>query len=500
MALSIIGEDRATPETRAARHLPAIVPVLFFVAIAAAALTTRFVLLAAKSFWLDEAWSWRSANISFHEMLSITSSAQDTHPPGYFVVLHLFVNVAGNSPTALRAPSAIAGAASIVLIAFVAWRASGWFAAAAAAVLLTLNAAFLDISQEVRMYPLVSLLALASSLLLGEYLARPRVAILVGYAALASGLLYVDYSGLMVLAIHAMLITVYGAVRLRGEHRADILIGGAAGLAAAFGGWLPWLPAFMRQLPKGAPLPEVTGEVVRNVTHAAMGLNYAGALWIPLTVLLLGTGVFGVIRRLRDRRLIAVAALALVPVAQIAISVVDTPVFALRQVSPYIPALMLVAALGVDECRRFILRSTGTAGYIAGPALGVLATMLVIVMTVAMIEKYHESSREDWRGAAAEVSATNGPSYIWRRYTSVPLSYYLRGLNDIRFANGAGPEGIDVDLAQDTRPSGSQALLILSHDTPDETNALLVSFSKHFDVTPVRGANGGVRMYRLRVR
>lgn len=478
----------------------AILPALLFLATAVAAFATRFVMLADKSLWLDEAWSWRSANISFHDMLSITSSAEDTHPPGYFVILHLFVNVAGNSQTALRAPSAIAGAGCILLVAFVAWRAGGWFPAAVAAVLLTLNAAFLDITQEVRMYSLVALLALATSTLLGEYLATRRRWILVPYAALASGLLYVDYSGLMVLALHATLIGVYGLIRVRREHRIDVLAGGAAAVAAAFAGWLPWLPAFLRQLPKGAPLPEVTGEVFRNVTQAAMGLNYAGVLWAPLTILLLGTGLYSIARRLSEPRLIAVAALALVPVAQVVVSVVDTPVFALRQVSPYIPALMLVAALGVDECRKYILRSTGAISYVAAPALGVMAVVLVTVMTAAMIEKYHEASREDWRGVAAEVSATRGPSYIWRRYTTVPLSYYLRGLNDIRFANGAGPEGIDVDLAQDTRPAGSQALLILSHDTPPETKALLASFNKHFEVTTVGLASGGVRVYRLRVR
>ena len=462
------------------------------------ALTTRFVLLAAKSLWLDEAWSWRQANTSFHDMLSITSSAGDTHPPGFFVVLHLFVNVAGNSETALRAPSAIAGAASIVLLSFVAWRAGGLFLAVAAATLLTLNAAFLDISQEVRMYPFVSLLALTSSLLLGEYLSRPRASIGVAYAALACGLLYVDYSGLIVLAIQATLIAIYGAIRLRREHRADILIGGAAALAAAFGGWLPWLPAFMRQLPKGAPLPEVTADVVQNVTHAAMGLNNAGALWLPLTILLLGTGVFGVIRRLGDRRLIAVVALALVPAAQLAISIVDTPVFALRQVSPYIPALMLVAAIGGDECRRFILRSTGVTSYIAAPALAVLAPVLVIVMTVAMIDQYRAPSLENWRGAATEARATGDTTYIWRRYTDLALQYYLPPPANLRRLASSDAASVDAEFAQ--QGSTGERTLILSHETPLEAQSVLAAFRKHGTVTASGAAYPGLRLYHFQPR
>lgn len=91
------------------------------VALVALAVGTRFWHITHKSLWLDEILSWQAARVPPSEWADYVGA----HPPLYFGLLHLWVNVAGDSEAALRAPSAIAGAATIILLAFVASRVGG---------------------------------------------------------------------------------------------------------------------------------------------------------------------------------------------------------------------------------------------------------------------------------------------------------------------------------------------------------------------------------------
>ena len=467
----------------------------FFALVAIAALGTRFIRLGRKSIWLDEAWSWRSAKIPLRAMLDAT--AGDNHPPLYYAILHFVVNIAGDAEVALRAPSAIAGAATIVLLAFVAWRAGGIVLAAIAATLLTLNAAFLGISQEARMYPLVALIALAASAVLGEYLARPSRALIALYAGLAICLIYTDYSGFIVLAIHAALLAGYGVIRLRRDRRADVLVDGAVAFGVVALAFLPWLREFIEQLRKGAPLAEPNTELVRDVFRFALGLESSGVLWLPLALILLCAGAYVVARRIRDPRVVVIAALALVPLGQLIISFAVTPVFALRQVAPFIPALMFVSALGIDELRRLVMRNSAYASA-AVPALSIVTTLVAAVMAIGLVDQYRARSLEDWRGAAKEARATGDTTYIWRRYTDLAVTYYLRPPADLRRLASSDAASVDAEFA---RPgSTGESTLILSHETPLEAQSVLTAFRKHGTVTASGAAYPGLRLYHFRPR
>ena len=90
----------------------------------------------------------------------------DGHPPTYFVALLPWVNVFGTSLGSLRLPSALAGAACIWLLWLIGRRLTDEATALLAAGLLAIHGFAIYWSQMARMYTLVALLGLLSTLFL----------------------------------------------------------------------------------------------------------------------------------------------------------------------------------------------------------------------------------------------------------------------------------------------------------------------------------------------
>src|SRR3989304_5716394 len=82
------------------------------VLLAAAAL--RLWGLGHKSLWFDEAYSVYIARQALEEIPRLLR-LYDTHPPLYYVLLHLWMGVAGQSEVAVRVPSVGARLAAIGL-------------------------------------------------------------------------------------------------------------------------------------------------------------------------------------------------------------------------------------------------------------------------------------------------------------------------------------------------------------------------------------------------
>src|SRR5262245_38262550 len=86
--------------------------VLAAVLIAAGAIALRAHALDTRSFWFDEAFSWRVATFPVADMVGYV--ARDNHPPLYFLVLKLWMAVFGSSALALRLLSVLLGGATVL--------------------------------------------------------------------------------------------------------------------------------------------------------------------------------------------------------------------------------------------------------------------------------------------------------------------------------------------------------------------------------------------------
>ncbi|MFN2241124.1 MAG: glycosyltransferase family 39 protein [Anaerolineae bacterium] len=187
--------------------------------------------LEAKSLWSDEGLSLRRAEqplpLIFKNLNLIpvdpnyydgseegrVAQSPDLHPPLYFLAMHFWIQVAGQSEFALRFPSVVAATLVLPLLYALARRLLGAEVGLWAALLGAISPFYLWYAQEARMYTWVVVLSLASVYTLLPLLkGRPRLRGYVVYAAVTLALLYTHYSGFLLLGFEVI---VYGVCRLR---------------------------------------------------------------------------------------------------------------------------------------------------------------------------------------------------------------------------------------------------------------------------------------------
>ncbi|MDG1462858.1 MAG: glycosyltransferase family 39 protein, partial [Gammaproteobacteria bacterium] len=168
-----------------------------FAAILLLAITLRFFDLDAREVWLDEAFSWNQASMGFAEMLS--SVARDVHPPLYQAVLWVNTRIFGESPFALRLPSAIFSCIAVAMTYFFTCRISTKTAALLAMTFTTISTFQLWYAQEARMYSLLAMLTLGSMIMLLCLLKETSKRNLAGYILLSVLLLYTHVYGIFIL-------------------------------------------------------------------------------------------------------------------------------------------------------------------------------------------------------------------------------------------------------------------------------------------------------------
>jgi len=160
------------------------------------AATLRFYQLDAQSLWSDEGNSVAMAPRPALEIIQRT--ANDIHPPLYYLTLHGWSAFTGTSVIAVRSLSVIFGVITVILTALLGKRLFGWRVAFFAMLAATVAPFAIHYSQETRMYMMVTMLAAASWLLLIELFTNQnadegRVYHLLGYFVITLALIYTHY-------------------------------------------------------------------------------------------------------------------------------------------------------------------------------------------------------------------------------------------------------------------------------------------------------------------
>jgi len=137
------------------RYLAALLLILFLAA------GLRFYRLGVQSFWNDEGNTARL--VERPVSLIIEGAAGDIHPPGYYLLLHVWRAWVGESEFALRGFSALCGVLMVAVAAAIGRYAGGRRTSLGAALLVAVHPLAIYYSQEARMY---AMLGLASALTL----------------------------------------------------------------------------------------------------------------------------------------------------------------------------------------------------------------------------------------------------------------------------------------------------------------------------------------------
>jgi len=121
--------------------------------------------LGNSDLWLDEAVSYFVSRKPVLEILAYSAANVREHPPGYYLLLHLWMLVIGQSEFALRFVSVLGGMLSVALVVVLARRWFGDRLALLAAILMAIQPMAVQYGREVRMYTWT-----IAAVLLGVYL------------------------------------------------------------------------------------------------------------------------------------------------------------------------------------------------------------------------------------------------------------------------------------------------------------------------------------------
>jgi mannosyltransferase len=157
----------------------------------------------AKSIWWDESLSLHRARGDLAYILSNHidfpgSPTIDLHPPLYFLVLHMVVQIAGESDLVLRFPSVLFALVLVPLLYAMGRRLRGPRAGLLAALMGAVAPFYLWYAQEARMYTMVTALSLASLYLLWRAFSEHRGRYWAGFGLLAAAAVATQYMAFLV--------------------------------------------------------------------------------------------------------------------------------------------------------------------------------------------------------------------------------------------------------------------------------------------------------------
>ncbi|MGC4760924.1 glycosyltransferase family 39 protein [Micromonospora trifolii] len=161
--------------------------------------------LGSAQLWRDELATWSASTRSPGDLARLAGTIDAATGP-YYLLMHLWTSVFGDSTIALRVPAVLAMTVAAGLLAVLGARLvdrrGGLFAGLLFAVLPGTS----RYGQEARPYALATMLAVLATLLLVTALRRPTWARWAGYAAAIAALGLIHLIALTVLAAHALVV------------------------------------------------------------------------------------------------------------------------------------------------------------------------------------------------------------------------------------------------------------------------------------------------------
>lgn len=325
-------------------------------------LVLRFLFLAEHSYWLDEIYSIDFSHGDWPGLIRAT--ANDVHPPLYYVMLSAWMSWFGESEIATRSLSAVFGALCVAVV----FRIGATFyhprVGMVAAFLMAIASYAIYFSQEARMYTLLVFLGALSTYFLWQACKRPTASALITYTLAAVLLVYTHNYGLFMLAAHAAYVVSLAVVdkHWRRKNFTRWMIAAAA----VVGLYLPWMLILTNQIERldaeglwiSAPtLYTIAGSFSEYAGNDAV-LRAAAAMLVLLALVpLLST----IVVALRRKHLVAVfqtdtlaatyllALCLFVPIAAgFAISRVSMPIYHTRYTFVGYFAFWLLIARGIS--------------------------------------------------------------------------------------------------------------------------------------------------------
>src|SRR5215211_3078301 len=375
-------------------------------------LALRLYGLGSESLWWDEVYAIITmAHPGPLEIIRLSST--DNNPPLFYLILHYWMLLTGDSAFSVRLPSAIASALAVFVMYRIGTLLFDRGAGLLAALILALSAYHVRYAQEARPYGLMVLLSLLSfyffvRLTKGGASRYTTVA----YVISTTLLMYAHFYGVFFVAAQVIYLLVS-----RENLRRWVLPGAALALL-----YVPWMVLLAVNVlsPTGAWrggttwIPEPTPVDVARILQA-----YSGSL--PLAIVFASLAGLGLFRIIRENRPIAYLLLAwlVVPIAvPFLVSHLYRPMLVDRYTIAASPAFYLLVTQGFAGLKGLAYRERSYAQ--------TLLVVLVAALSVVSITGYFGAiAKQPWREVAGYVDEHGRAGDLVLLYGgSLPFDYY----------------------------------------------------------------------------
>ena len=357
------------------------------------ALVVRLIGLSLDSLWFDEVFSVRTAALCLRDIVSLT--AHDVHPPLYYLLLHFWTKLFGETESAVRMLSVAFSVLSVFVIFRLALELFNRRIAFFAALLTTLSPLQVFYAQETRMYAQLTCLSTISVYFFLRWLKD---------GARVSSALYI-ISTTMLLYTHLYAVFIVMAQVL---YFAFLFFLARETFQKHLGGWLrmnfitillflPWMMIAFQQAARAKANFWIKAPDWLMPFQTL--IEYCGSLW--LTLLLLPLFIYGVKRRTEQSGSVEMASLPhlrsflllwlILPISlPFLLSKLITPFYLTKYTLAASLPFYLFAAVGLSQVRRLVWQA-------------VLGVLVCVCCGLALSNDLTRQKRERWRDAAYNV-------------------------------------------------------------------------------------------------
>ncbi len=378
-----------------------------------------FYSIADKSLWLDEAFSVALARLDWSEMWRVIT-VRESNMGLYHVLLHYWVQL-GTGEFAVRSLSAITAIVSIAPVYAIGARLFGVNTGIIAALLLAMNAFFIQYAQEARGYALVLLLSAASAYLFLKAIDKPSVKSWGAYAAIGALSIYAHFFGAWVIAANFL-----SGLAVRGLAQKRNLVVSNLVIALLVS---PLLVSILAPHAHDSHLGWLAKPSLQTFTRFFNALTgYGGPALVIVHSVVCGFALLSASARQRRAHgslitwnyAFLCTWLFLPVLGSFLLSIVFKPIFHPRYLIISLPPLVLIAAAGVQNLR---------------PAWLKLATVLLLLVLSSrgLVALYSGRccQKENWRAATKYVldNSVAGDGMVFQApYARIAFEYYLQAL------------------------------------------------------------------------
>jgi len=349
-------------------------PVFMLVTLA---LIVRFYGVSVPVIWYDEGFSLLLSQRS--PALIWSTTAGDVHPPLYYVILHYWMMMFGNSVVSVRGLSVVADVGTLLLCIKLMNLVTTRRAACIAGILLALLPISVRYSQEVRMYTLVGFWLMAATVTLVCWNRQPQSKRFpVMYVLLMTAAFYTHYFAALCVLVHWLYWSGLGSHERASLPVRKWLMANVAIVVL----YLPWLPHFIDQARTMNGLRWIaptTWETLPNfIAQCALMISATGSeLWGALIIsgVIIACCVMALWYRRDNRRsTLLLIAYFFVPVTTVFFLSWAVPIFVPRYLVFAAAGLPLIVAVTLDRLaeHRPVIACLCLGVFIAGEVHGLL--------------------------------------------------------------------------------------------------------------------------------